>query len=86
MENIVKALKTRGKVVLVEYRKENPLIAIKGVHKMTEKQVKREMETVGLKWVTTEEFLPQQHYLVFEKPIDFVGVVSQKSKVKSQKN
>lgn len=69
MEEIVKALKPEGKVVLVEYRKENPLIAIKGVHKMTEKQVKKEMEAVGLKWVTTEEFLPQQHYLVFEKPI-----------------
>ncbi len=69
MQEVVKALKIAGKVILVEYRKENPLIAIKGVHKMTEKQVKKEMETVGLKWVTTEEFLPQQHYLVFEKPI-----------------
>ncbi|BAQ67138.1 class I SAM-dependent methyltransferase [Geminocystis sp. NIES-3709] len=67
MEGIVKALKTQGKVVLVEYRKENPLIMIKGVHKMSEKQVKKEMEAVGLKWVTTAEFLPQQHYLVFEK-------------------
>jgi len=67
MENIVKALKPQGKVVLVEYRKENPLIMIKGVHKMNEKQVKKEMEAVGLKWVTTAEFLPQQHYLVFQK-------------------
>lgn len=67
MENIVKALKPQGKVVLVEYRKENPLIMIKGVHKMSEKQVKKEMEAVGLKWVRTDEFLPQQHYLVFEK-------------------
>ncbi|WP_330203563.1 class I SAM-dependent methyltransferase [Cyanobacterium sp. Dongsha4] len=67
MEGIVKALKPQGKVVLVEYRKENPLIMIKGVHKMSEKQVKKEMEAVGLKWVTTAEFLPQQHYLVFEK-------------------
>nr|WP_241212819.1 methyltransferase domain-containing protein [Cyanobacterium aponinum] len=67
MENIVKALKPQGKVVLVEYRKENPLIMIKGVHKMSEKQVKKEMEAVGLKWLKTDEFLPQQHYLVFEK-------------------
>lgn len=67
MEAIVKALKPQGRVILVEYRKENPLIMIKGVHKMSEKQVKKEMETVGLKWVTTAEFLPQQHYLVFEK-------------------
>ncbi|GAB4304017.1 MAG: class I SAM-dependent methyltransferase [Geminocystis sp.] len=67
MENIVKALKPKGKIVLVEYRKENPLIMIKGVHKMSEKQVKKEMKAVGLKWVKTDEFLPQQHYLVFEK-------------------
>ncbi|MGK7933864.1 MAG: methyltransferase domain-containing protein [Microcystaceae cyanobacterium] len=69
MESLVKALKPKGRVVLVEYRRENPLIPIKGVHKMTEKQVKKEMEAVGLKWVKTEEFLPQQHFLVFEKSI-----------------
>lgn len=67
MEAIVKALKPQGRVILVEYRKENPLIMIKGAHKMTERQVKKEMKAVGLKWVTTAEFLPQQHYLVFEK-------------------
>ena len=70
MEGIVKALKPKGRVVLVEYRKENPLILIKGVHKMTERQVKKEMEAVGLLWVTTEQFLPQQHYIVFEKPVN----------------
>ncbi|WP_293087146.1 hypothetical protein [Moorena sp. SIO3H5] len=48
MESIVKALKPQGRVVLVEYRKENPLIPIKGLHKMTQKQVKKEMEAVNL--------------------------------------
>ncbi|MGY6530084.1 MAG: class I SAM-dependent methyltransferase [Cyanobacterium sp.] len=67
MEGIVTALKPKGRVVLVEYRKENPFIAIKGVHKMSVAQVKKEMEAVGLSWVITEEFLPQQHYIVFEK-------------------
>ena len=67
MESIFQALKPQGRVVLVEYRKENPLIAIKGAHKMTQKQVKKEMKAIGLQWVTTEEFLPQQHYMVFEK-------------------
>lgn len=67
MAEIVKALKSKGRVVLVEYRQENPFIGIKGLHKMAERQVKKEMEAVGLKWVTTEEFLPQQHYFVFEK-------------------
>ena len=69
MEEVVKALKPKGRVVLVEYRKENPLIAIKGIHKMTKRQVKKEMKAVGLEWLQTEEFLPQQHYMVFEKPV-----------------
>ncbi|MBE9221362.1 methyltransferase domain-containing protein [Cyanobacterium stanieri LEGE 03274] len=67
MEEIVTALRPQGRVILVEYRKENPFIFIKGVHKMSVTQVKKEMEAVGLSWVTTEEFLPQQHYIVFEK-------------------
>ena len=68
MEGIVRALKPGGKVVLLEYRKENPMIMIKPLHKMTEKQVKKELQAVGLKWQTTKEFLPEQHFLVFNKP------------------
>lgn len=43
MQGIIKALKPGGRVVLVEYRGENPLILIKRLHKMTEKQIKKEM-------------------------------------------
>ncbi len=68
MEGIVKALKPGGKVVLLEYRKENPMIAIKPLHKMTQKQVKKELKAVGLKWQETKQFLPEQHFLVFSKP------------------
>ncbi len=68
MTNIVTALKPGGKVVLVEYRGENPFIPIKGLHKMTQKQVKQEMAAVGLKWVKTQDNLPQQHILIFTKP------------------
>ncbi len=68
MEGIIDALKPGGKVVLLEYRKENPLIPIKQLHKMTERQVKKEMKAVGLKWQQTKEFLPEQHFLVFTKP------------------
>ena len=70
MSGIVKALKPGGRVVLVEYRQENPLILIKGLHKMSEKQVKKEMQGVGLVWRETKEFLPQQHFQVFEKKRD----------------
>lgn len=67
MEGIVQALKPGGRVVLLEYRKENPMIMIKPLHKMSQKQVKNELKAVGLNWQTTKEFLPEQHFLVFNK-------------------
>jgi len=57
-----------GRVVLVEYRREDPSIPIKTLHKMTEAQAKKEMRTVGLEWVETKEMLPRQHFMVFRKP------------------
>lgn len=68
MEGIVRSLKLGGRVALVEYRRENPFIPIKALHKMTQKQVHKEMEAVGLQWLETQPFLPQQHLMVFEKP------------------
>ncbi|PSB34469.1 class I SAM-dependent methyltransferase [Stenomitos frigidus] len=67
MQAIVQALKPNGRVVLVEYRGENPLIPIKALHKMTQRQVRKEMSAVGLTWLETKETLPQQHILVFGK-------------------
>ncbi|MBW4646397.1 MAG: class I SAM-dependent methyltransferase [Goleter apudmare HA4340-LM2] len=69
MQGIVKALKPGGKVVLVEYRGENPFIMIKRLHKMTQKQVRQEMQAVGLVWRETKNLLPQQHLMVFEKQV-----------------
>ncbi len=68
MAGVVSALKPGGQVVLAEYRAENPLILIKRLHKMSVAQVKREMVAVGLRWLKTDESLPQQHLLFFEKP------------------
>ncbi len=68
MSNLYDALKPGGRVVLVEYRQENPMIMIKPLHKMSQKQVKKEMQAVNLKWLKTQQFLPQQHFMVFEKP------------------
>jgi len=67
MQGVVSALKSRGRVVLVEYRRENPFIPIKALHKMTQKQVCKEMSAVGLQWRETKSFLPSQHLMVFEK-------------------
>ncbi len=68
MEGIMKGLKPGGRVVLIEYRAEDPRVEIKPHHKMTEEQAKKEMAAVGLKHVKTVEDLPQQHFMVFEKP------------------
>lgn len=62
------SLVSGGKVVLIEYRAEDPSVPIKRLHKMTEQQARKELEAVGLVFVSNEEFLPQQHFLVFEKP------------------
>jgi len=68
MRSIFKGLKPGGRVILLEYRAEDPAIAIKPLHKMTVKQVRREMEAVGLKFVEVREFLPIQHFLIFQRP------------------
>ncbi len=68
MERVVKSIAPDGRVVLLEYRGENPLIPIKRLHKMTQKQVKREMAAVGLQWRETFDGLPNQHLMVFSRP------------------
>ncbi len=70
MENIVGSLRPGGRVVLVEYRAEDRTIPVKEVHRMSEAQARREMEAVGLSWRETRDILPQQHFMIFEKPID----------------
>ncbi|CCI15634.1 Methyltransferase type 11 [Microcystis aeruginosa PCC 9806] len=67
MENLVKSLKPDGRVVLVEYRRENPLIPIKALHKMTRRQVEKEMAAIGLLPEEIIETLPQQHLMIFQK-------------------
>ncbi len=66
---MAKALKPGGRIVLVEYRKEDPRVPIKEVHKMTEAQVKKELSQpeFGLEWIETHDDLPRQHVVVFRK-------------------
>jgi protein-L-isoaspartate O-methyltransferase len=66
-EGMVKALKPGGRLVFVEFRLEDPEVPIKLVHKMTEKQVKKEMGPHPLRHLKTLGGLPWQHVIVFEK-------------------
>jgi ubiquinone/menaquinone biosynthesis C-methylase UbiE len=64
---MVRALKPGGRLVFVEYRGEDPNVPIKEVHKMTEKQVRREMALFPIRYVETLRVLPRQHILIFRK-------------------
>jgi precorrin-6B methylase 2 len=67
--DISRSLKPGGRVAFVEYRKEDPAVPIKEVHKMSEAQVKKEagLPEFGLKWKETIGKLPRQHVIIFEK-------------------
>ena len=67
MSKVRDALKPGGRVTFVEYRKEDPTVPIKEVHKMSVKQLELEMNAVGLTRVQTVETLPLQHIVFFEK-------------------
>jgi ubiquinone/menaquinone biosynthesis C-methylase UbiE len=69
MQEISKAMKPGGRIVLVEYRMEDPTVPIKLVHKMSQKQAKAEVEQpeFNMKWTETIDVLPRQHILVFTK-------------------
>lgn len=66
-ENMVKSLKKGGRLVLVEYRGEDPTVPILRVHKMTVAQVRKEMALFPIMWKETIEVLPRQHIIVFTK-------------------
>jgi ubiquinone/menaquinone biosynthesis C-methylase UbiE len=61
------SLKTGGRLVLLEYRKEDPSIPIRPDHKMSVAEAKMEVEAEGFTLTTVDERLPRQHILVFTK-------------------
>jgi predicted methyltransferase len=62
------ALKPDGRVALLEYRLEGlSAIHIKADHRMSPDQVLREWKPAGFRLVERLEFLPTQHFFVFEK-------------------
>jgi precorrin-6B methylase 2 len=64
---MVRALKPGGRLVLVEYRGEDPAVPIKRLHKMTVAQVKKEMAVHPLRFETVIGTLPRQHILIFRR-------------------
>lgn len=67
LQGIRKSLKPGGKLLLLEYRAEDPNVAIKELHKMSVAQVNKELSANGFKLVQRRDFLPIQHFLLYEK-------------------
>jgi ubiquinone/menaquinone biosynthesis C-methylase UbiE len=61
------SLKPGGRLVLLEYRKEDPDVPIRPEHKMSVADAKLEVEAEGFKLTKTNEDLPRQHILIFTK-------------------
>ena len=59
------ALKPGGRMVLLEYRAEDPAVPIRPEHKMSVAMVKAEVEPEGFRLDKTIEGLPRQHILIF---------------------
>ena len=65
------ALNRTGKIALVEYRLEGlTALHVREEHRMSKEQVLAEWEPAGFRLVTLHEFLPVQHFFVFEKTPD----------------
>ncbi len=65
LRHLREALKPGGRLVLLEYRKEDPNVPIREEHKMSVKGVRAEIEPEGFRLEKTIETLPQQHILIF---------------------
>jgi len=65
LRHIREALKPDGRLILLEYRAEDPRVPILPEHKMTVAQVRLEVESEGFRLATVNEELPWQHILIF---------------------
>ena len=66
-----KALKPKGRLVLVEFRMEDPKVPIKTEHKMSKEQILKELPPNGFKLVEQFDKLPWQHVMFFEREESF---------------
>lgn len=65
MAHVRRALRPGGRVVLVEFRSEDPDVPIKPEHKMSKAQVVREMAAHGFELAADFDGLPWQHAMTF---------------------
>jgi SAM-dependent methyltransferase len=67
LQRVREALTPTGRLVLLEYRAEDPLVPILPSHKMTAAQAKLEVEHEGFRLDRIYRDLPRQHLLIFTR-------------------
>lgn len=65
--HLKRALRPDGRLVLIEYKGEDPSIPIRPEHKMTVAQAKLEVESEGFRLADVDSSLPRQHVLTFRR-------------------
>ena len=67
LRRIHDALRPNGRLVLLEYRKEDPSIPIRPEHKMSVGEARMEIEPEGFRFGRVDDGLPRQHVLIFNR-------------------
>jgi len=67
LASIKKSLKKDGQLLLIEYKGEDPAVAIRPLHKTTVAQLNKELGANGFKLSYEGKFLPIQHFLLYKK-------------------
>jgi predicted methyltransferase len=65
LAQIRESLADGGRLALVEYRAEDPKVAIKAEHKMTLAQLRKELTANGWQFLGSDESLPEQRIVTF---------------------
>jgi SAM-dependent methyltransferase len=67
IRSVSKSLKPAGKILLIEYRGEDPSVPIKPLHKTTVAQLKKEFNSHGFDLAYKGDFMPIQHFILFKR-------------------
>ena len=67
LPSLKRALKPGGRLVLIEFRKEDRRVPIREEHKMSVREARTELEAEGYRFVELIDVLPWQHILVFTR-------------------
>jgi ubiquinone/menaquinone biosynthesis C-methylase UbiE len=68
LRSLRRALRPNGRLVLVEYRKEDPSLPIVFTHRMSVAEARLEVEAEAFTFDRVIEQVPRQHIIVFRKP------------------